>query len=65
MCPGSSQKRAHFCSRQEGHDQDLGVTLYHLMPKQGAGEGWVPSNQANGEVRGPGSARFPVVSDCI
>lgn len=62
MCPGSSQKRVHFCSRQEGHGQDPEVILHHLMPKQGVGEGWVHSSQANGEVSGPGSTKFPMVS---
>lgn len=35
------------------------------MPKQGVGEGWVPSSQANGEVSGPGSVKFPVVGACM
>lgn len=65
MCPGSSQKRVHFCSSKEGHGQDPKVSLHHLMPKQGVGEGWVPSSQANGEVSGPGSVKFPVVGACM
>lgn len=39
-CPASGQDGVNFCSSQEGHGQDLEVTLCHLLSLLGAGEGF-------------------------